>query len=70
MPCEKLAQFTALLSLVLCLLPLCAWCRKIRNDGGNWEHLESYLERTSHAEFTHGICPDCAARLREEATPP
>ena len=52
------------------LLPLCAWCRKIRNDEGYWEQIESYLRRTTHAEFTHGICPDCAVRLRKEATAP
>ncbi len=48
------------------LLPICAWCKKIRNDQGYWEQLESYLQRTTRAEFTHGICPACKARLLEK----
>lgn len=42
------------------MLPLCAWCRKIRDDQGYWTQLESYVTSHSSAEFTHGICPACA----------
>jgi PAS domain S-box-containing protein len=45
------------------MLPICASCKKIRNDKGYWEQIESYLEDHSEAEFTHGICPDCARAL-------
>ena len=41
------------------LLPLCAWCKKIRNDQGFWQGLEDYLRTHSEAQFTHGMCPDC-----------
>jgi hypothetical protein len=41
------------------MLPICAWCKKIRDDIGKWEQLESYLARHSRATFTHGICPEC-----------
>src|SRR5262249_18443881 len=41
------------------MLPICAWCKKIKDDVGEWERLESYLSRNSHATFTHGICPEC-----------
>ena len=41
------------------LIPICAWCRKVRNDAGAWEQLESYVRRNLDADFSHGICPDC-----------
>jgi PAS domain S-box-containing protein len=41
------------------LLPICAHCKKIRDDTGYWNQIESYISRYSGAEFTHGICPDC-----------
>jgi K+-sensing histidine kinase KdpD len=49
------------------LLPICAWCKKIRNDEGYWEQLESYLQRTTRTQFTHGVCPACKVRLLDEA---
>lgn len=45
------------------LLRVCAWCRRIRSESGNWEQMEMYVQRHSHADFTHGMCPDCAAKL-------
>jgi PAS domain S-box-containing protein len=45
------------------LLPICASCKKIRNDGGYWEQVETYIRSRSNAEFTHGICPDCVRLL-------
>lgn len=44
------------------LLPICAWCKKIRDDQGYWEQIESYLGKHSKAGFTHGICPECSER--------
>lgn len=41
------------------LIPICAWCKKIRNDAGMWEQLEAYLRSHTEANFSHGICPDC-----------
>jgi hypothetical protein len=46
------------------LLSICAWCKKIRNDSGDWEQLEFYISSHSHAKFTHGICPECAGSLK------
>jgi len=40
-------------------LPICAWCKDIRDVSGNWEKMESYVTRHSHATFTHGLCPKC-----------
>ena len=44
------------------LLPICAWCKKIRDEGGAWHRLESYVSSRTQAKFTHSICPDCYAR--------
>jgi len=41
------------------LLPICAWCKKIRDDAGYWQQLESYIGKHSSAEFSHSICPEC-----------
>ncbi|MDA8138755.1 MAG: hypothetical protein M0036_08880 [Desulfobacteraceae bacterium] len=45
------------------LLPICSSCKKIRNDGGYWEQIEGYIRDHSKAEFSHGLCPDCAIKL-------
>jgi len=45
------------------MLPICASCKKIRDDHGYWTQIESYLKKHSTAEFSHGICPDCMKRL-------
>jgi PAS domain S-box-containing protein len=53
------------------LLPICACCKKIRDDQGYWTQVEVYLMARSQAEFTHGICPDCEQRYRAQIpTPP
>ena len=41
------------------LLPICAWCHKIRDDGNYWQSVESYVSEHSDARFTHTICPEC-----------
>ncbi len=48
------------------LLPICSSCKKIRDDSGYWNQIESYISDHSKAEFTHGICPDCARKLYPE----
>jgi len=48
------------------LLPICASCKKIRNDTGYWEQIESYIKSRSQAEFSHSICPDCMRKLYPE----
>lgn len=45
------------------LLPICSRCKKIRDDRGEWSEIEAYIEKRSHASFTHGICPECMERL-------
>ncbi|NTW77429.1 MAG: PAS domain S-box protein [Syntrophaceae bacterium] len=48
------------------MLPICASCKKIRDDNGYWNQIESYIKDHSEAEFSHSICPDCAKRLYPE----
>jgi sigma-B regulation protein RsbU (phosphoserine phosphatase) len=45
------------------LIPICASCKKIRNDGGFWQQLEEYIGEHSEAEFSHGICQSCVKKL-------
>jgi PAS domain S-box-containing protein len=45
------------------LLPVCAWCRKVRDDDGYWNDLEKYVVDRAGANLSHGICPDCAKRF-------
>ena len=49
------------------LIPICASCKKIRDDKGYWNQIESYIKEHSNAEFSHGYCPDCARKLYPEA---
>ena len=48
------------------MLPICASCKKIRNDTGYWEQIEQYIGKHSEALFTHAICPDCGKKLYPE----
>lgn len=45
------------------ILPICAWCKQVRDDEGYWHQVEVYVRDHSEAEFSHGICPSCAARV-------
>ncbi len=51
------------------LLPICAYCKNIRDDRGYWLKLESYISERSSAEFSHGICPDCMQKYYPEIAP-
>jgi len=48
------------------LLPICAWCKKIRNDGGYWQEVEAYIHENSDADFTHGVCPECLVKYKSD----
>ena len=56
---QALAQVTQLEGL----LPICAWCHKIRDDGNYWQSVERYVSERSTARFTHTICPGCRATV-------
>jgi hypothetical protein len=44
-------------------LPICANCKKIRDDRGYWTQIEIYISKHSEAEFSHGLCPECMVKL-------
>jgi YesN/AraC family two-component response regulator len=48
------------------ILPICAHCKKVRNDEGYWEKVENYIEKNSDVQFSHGFCPDCQHALYGE----
>jgi hypothetical protein len=47
------------------LLPVCAWCKRIRDDQGYWSQVDAYLQKHTSIGVTHGICPDCAREMHE-----
>ncbi len=66
---RRLAALTAALAQVReleGLIRICSYCKRVRSDDGLWDRVEAYLARRSRAQFTHGICPDCDARLERE----
>jgi hypothetical protein len=73
---ENIAQLQEALAKVKTLsglLPICASCKKIRDDRGYWNQIETYVQKHSDAQFSHGICPDCIRKLYPEfagAAPP
>lgn len=60
---EKLEEALAKVKKLSGLLPICASCKKIRDDKGYWNQIESYIRDHSEAEFSHSICPECAKEL-------
>ena len=52
------------------LLPICAWCKRIRDDKGYWSQVEAYIQSHSDASFTHGICPECLEKQRPKKRSP
>ena len=51
-------------------IPICANCKKIKNTEDQWEQIEQYITKHSLAQFSHGICPDCARKLYPELYEP
>lgn len=60
---EELKSALSKVKLLSGFLPICASCKKIRDDKGYWNQIESYIRDHSEAEFSHSICPDCAKKL-------
>lgn len=63
---SKLQEALSKVKLLSGILPICASCKKIRDDKGYWNQVESYIKEHSNADFSHGICPDCARELYPE----
>ncbi len=60
---NKLQDALAQIKTLSGMLPICAGCKKIRDDKGYWNQIESYIRKHSEVEFSHGLCPECARRL-------
>jgi ligand-binding sensor domain-containing protein len=61
---ERIREALANIKTLSGLLPICAWCKKVRDDSGYWSQIETYVKEHTEAEFSHGICPDCGEKLR------
>lgn len=66
---SELRQAMARIKTLTGLLPICAACKKIRDDQGAWHQVEEYVRAHTDAEFTHGLCPKCADTLYPEFYP-
>ena len=60
---KQLQEALANIKTLSGLLPICARCKKIRDDSGYWQQIEEYISQKSEAQFSHSICPECAAEL-------
>ena len=60
---RQVEDHTAKLKVLSGLLPICARCKKIRDDQGYWNRIEDYIDRHSEASFSHGVCPDCLTEV-------
>jgi CheY-like chemotaxis protein len=56
---ERILNLQQEISTLSGLLPICSYCKKIRDDNKYWQRVESYLEKISDVKFSHGVCPDC-----------
>jgi len=63
---RKLEDALSQVKLLSGFLPICSSCKRIRDDKGYWNQIESYIRDHSEAEFSHGICPECAKKLYPE----
>ncbi len=62
---KELELALANVKLLQGLLPICCYCKKIRNDQNYWQQVDSYIADHSEAQFTHGICPECREKILE-----
>ena len=60
---RRTRQLTNQIEALQNLLPVCAWCKKVRNDRGYWYQIEKYITANSKTKITHGICPDCETKF-------
>lgn len=63
---EQLQEAYSRIKKLQGLIPVCAWCKKVRDDKGYWEKIEEYISQRTDADFTHGICPECIEKVEAE----
>ena len=64
---RRTRQLTNQIEALQNLLPVCAWCKKVRNDRGYWYQIEKYITANSKTKIIHGICPDCETKFLKPA---
>ena len=64
---RRTRQLTNQIEALQSLLPICAWCKKVRNDSGYWYQIEKYITANSKTKITHGICPECEDKFLKTA---
>lgn len=60
---KELQEALAKVKTLSGMLPICSFCKKIRDDQGYWSQVETYVAQNTDAKFSHGLCPDCASQL-------
>lgn len=65
---QEMAKSKDQVKAITGLIPICASCKKIRDDNGYWNQLESYLNKNADLDFSHAICPECMQKLYPEKT--
>lgn len=63
---HRILGFTTEIHQLKRLLPICMYCKKVRNDQNYWEQIDSYLHTFAGTDFSHGICPECLKKIDEE----
>ena len=63
---ERILGFTRQIRQLGELLPICAYCKKIREDGSYWQQFEEYIQEHTGAHFSHGVCPECFEKQMHE----
>jgi PAS domain S-box-containing protein len=63
---SELQEAMANVNILSGLLPICSYCKQIRDDEGYWNKLESCISTHTHAQFSHGVCPNCISKARED----
>jgi len=63
---EELRKALSEIKVLKGIIPICSYCKKIRNDKGAWDQMEAYISAHSEAQFSHGMCPECYKKQMEE----
>jgi sigma-B regulation protein RsbU (phosphoserine phosphatase) len=60
---ERILQFATQVRTLEAFLPICSYCKKVREDSNYWTQIESYINSRTGTDFSHSVCPDCYARV-------
>ena len=60
---QRILQYTVTIRQLKDLIPICMYCKKIRDDSDYWQSIEAYIREHTGSDFSHGICPDCSEKF-------